>query len=339
MPKDEVLTGEAEDDINIVEVDEMPEDAGEPEAETKEEAKADDAKAEPEDEEDDEDDEDERLAKSDEDEGSDKGKPTRRPNGRLTSAERRKRTKEAQALMERRVQQAEARTAELERMVNEIRGHQTAFSESDLDRRIADIEADIRAADQIMAAALTAGNGTDFVDAQKIRDQARDALNEATRAREVLKNRPSPESLDVNRFKTQWMSDNPWFGRVGNEVATQITRTIDDQIAKEGYQPNTEAYWRELSRRVGDHFQRAQDVARQRSVVTTGDKDDKGPKKAPPMGSGKEHAPTSTRDNTFYVTPERKAAMQEAGLWDDPVARKRMLENYRKYDRENARNR
>jgi hypothetical protein len=59
-------------------------------------------------------------------------------------------------------------------------------------------------------------------------------------------------------------------------------------------------------------------------------------RKAPPTGNTREHAPTSTR-NEVVVTPDRKQAMIEAGAWDDPVARKRLLKAYQEYDRNPAR--
>jgi hypothetical protein len=55
------------------------------------------------------------------------------------------------------------------------------------------------------------------------------------------------------------------------------------------------------------------------------------------MGTSREHAPPSTRRSEIYVTPERKAAMQEAGIWDDPVRRNRVLKEYREYDKSSAR--
>jgi hypothetical protein len=35
-----------------------------------------------------------------------------------------------------------------------------------------------------------------------------------------------------------------------------------------------------------------------------------------------------------YISPERKDAMQEAGVWDDPVLRNKYLKAYSDYDRE-----
>ena len=58
-------------------------------------------------------------------------------------------------------------------------------------------------------------------------------------------------------------------------------------------------------------------------------------RKAPPTGQTREHAPQSTK-REIYVTPERKQAMIEAGIWDDPVRRNQMLKAYQAYDKSSA---
>jgi hypothetical protein len=52
------------------------------------------------------------------------------------------------------------------------------------------------------------------------------------------------------------------------------------------------------------------------------------------VGSGREHAPASTRKE-IYVSPERKQALIEAGVWDDPVLRMKYVKRYAEYDRTN----
>jgi hypothetical protein len=50
------------------------------------------------------------------------------------------------------------------------------------------------------------------------------------------------------------------------------------------------------------------------------------------VGSGREHAPTSTRQEV-YLSPERKQALVDAGVWDDPVLRMKYAKRYAEYDR------
>lgn len=43
--------------------------------------------------------------------------------------------------------------------------------------------------------------------------------------------------------------------------------------------------------------------------------------------------------NEVYLSEQRIAAMKEAGVWDDPVARAKQLKRYKQYDLEHAHDR
>ena len=53
--------------------------------------------------------------------------------------------------------------------------------------------------------------------------------------------------------------------------------------------------------------------------------------------SGRESAP-SARPNEFRLSPDRVKAIKEAGRWDDPTERSKMIRKYAEYDR-NSQNR
>jgi hypothetical protein len=118
------------------------------------------------------------------------------------------------------------------------------------------------------------------------------------------------------------MAENPWYDPRGGNEDSVITNAIDNRLVAEGYNPATVEYWEELTRRVSARINRGDEMEQQPAPR----------KKAPPLGSGREHAPASTK-REVYVTPERKQAMIEAGVWDDPVRRARMLKAYQAYDR------
>jgi hypothetical protein len=58
------------------------------------------------------------------------------------------------------------------------------------------------------------------------------------------------------------------------------------------------------------------------------------PRGGPAVGSGREHAPVSTR-REIYISPERKQALVDAGVWEDPVLRMKYVKRYAEYDRSN----
>jgi hypothetical protein len=43
-----------------------------------------------------------------------------------------------------------------------------------------------------------------------------------------------------------------------------------------------------------------------------------------------------TNRTQFVLSPERVKAMKEVGAWDNPARKKAMIDNFIKYDRENA---
>ena len=136
---------------------------------------------------------------------------------------------------------------------------------------------------------------------------------------------PGPDPRVVNYAK-EWMDANPWYDPSGRDEDSAITKVIDNQLAAEGYNPKDADYWHELTRRVAARI--GDDGAETRSSPSK--------RRAPPTGTTREHAPVSTKKE-IYVTPERKQAMIDAGIWDDIPRRNQMLKAYQAYDKSSAR--
>jgi hypothetical protein len=122
------------------------------------------------------------------------------------------------------------------------------------------------------------------------------------------------------------MNANPWYDPSGRDEDSAITKVIDNQLAAEGYNPKDADYWHELTRRVASRI--GDDEVETRQSPSK--------RKAPPTGTTREHAPVSTKKE-IYVTPERKQAMIDAGIWDDVPRRNQMLKAYQAYDKSSAR--
>jgi hypothetical protein len=100
---------------------------------------------------------------------------------------------------------------------------------------------------------------------------------------------------------------------------------IDEQMAAEGWDPATPEYWGELDNRIARRLpHRYTEVSeekpsrRPRNVVT---------------GSGRESPVSRGGNNSFALKREQVAAMKEAGMWEDPVKRAKMIANYAQYER------
>lgn len=141
---------------------------------------------------------------------------------------------------------------------------------------------------------------------------------------------------------TEWASDKPWLkGDNADPEEVAIVRSIDTVLAQEGISARSDEYWSELTKRVKrrlpHHFKSASN-GNGRSQVnddTGGNKrpQSRGPKMAPASQTGGSRA---LKPNEVRISPERKQAMIEAGIWDDPAKRNRQLKAYREWDRQHA---
>lgn len=324
---------EDDDELTIVEVDEIPAEPPPSKAETPsaEEEDRDDHDEDDHDE-DDDDGEDARLAESEDD-----------PDGDTeTNASRKKRLKRRQA--QKKAREAAQRELFLLRTQNEqlakrlqaVEGNVLSQNESAIDSRINEARSEVQQAELIMARAIEAGNGDDVAAALRLRDEAkaRQAQLEIVKHQVTqVKNQPPAPDPRVSSLAQEWMQANPWYDPQGGNEDSAITNAIDARLVQEGYNPSSVEYWQELTNRLRARL--AQPAPRKRA-----ESEDREPstskKKAPPMGSTREHAPPSTKKEV-YVTPERKQAMIDAGIWDDPVKRTQMLKAYQAYDRNSAR--
>lgn len=199
-------------------------------------------------------------------------------------------------------------------------------------------------AERVIAKAVAAGNGDDVAQAMRYRDQAMQraqqllAQQQAVAARPPVHQAPAVDpriSENANKF----IADNKsWYDPQGRDEDSAIVLAIDQALMKDGYSPQTDEYWAELNkraaRRLPEHFKkttRRDDHGEDEPVERVA-------RGGPSIGSGREHAPATTR-REVYISPERKAALVEAGVWDDPVLRQKYVKRYAEYDRTNRDNR
>jgi hypothetical protein len=282
-------------------------------------------------EDDEEDGEDDRLAESEEDSEAD---ITSSNTNRERRRKRREMQRRAREMQQRELAELRQLVAAQQQRLAAIEGFAAFSTTRSLEEQIARTQRDIQQAETIMAKASEAGNGDDMVAALRIRDSAAAELQRLTAARQQMLQRqqmaqnPPPPQINpvVVNYARQWMQANPWYDPQGRDRDSALTKAIDNELAQEGYDPATREYWEELTARVADAL----------GETSSTKPAQQSRKKAPPMGNSREHAPVSTKKE-IYVTPERKQAMIEAGVWDDPVLRQRYLKAYQAYDNGTAR--
>lgn len=274
--------------------------------------------------EDGDDDGDARLAQSEDDSEEDiaAGSDKRR--------KRRDRQRRAKDATKQELDYFRQRSEQLEQRLSAVESHAVGTNVQTIEGRLNKALHDAEMAKQIIAAAVEAGNGSDVTQAMEIRDSAMREAQQLASAHQQLsaaQQQASQPRADpsVTNFAKQWLAANPWYDPQARDRDSALTKAIDNELAAEGFNPGTRAYWEELTDRVAD------------AIGTTGKPASGGTRrKAPPTGNTREHAPPSTR-REIYVTPERKQAMEEAGVWDDPTLRQRYLKAYQAYDTGSAR--
>jgi hypothetical protein len=236
------------------------------------------------------------------------------------------------------------RNESLEKRMFQVEKSVVGNTISGIDARIADTIAEVKAAERIMAQATEAGNGEDVVKAMRIRDQAMQKVQQLQihkhQQNQVAQNlhqqsqEPAPQpgpDPEVASFAQDWVAKNSWYDPNAKDEASKIVLAIDQSLVEAGYNPKTEAYWHELDKRVA---KRLPDIKGGGNYDDSQDDDRRGQRRGPPVGSSRDQAPQSSR-REVYISPERKQAMTDAGVWDDPVLRQRYLKQYAKWDREN----
>lgn len=276
------------------------------------------------------DDDDDRLESEQRDaldDGGDGGEDNLRQSRRKRQKQRQKenmrKTREENAVLLRELAEAKERLAALESRNVQSDANSAEWHYNQAVNAIQIAEAQLKEA-------FETGDGDKALKAQRMREQSLQAAREAEELKRRLtdpKLRETKPTLDARteRLAQQWVQENPWFDPAGKDEDSVIARAVDEAWAEEARQkgivPSSEEYWDELDVRVK---RRLDGVA------------DRNRKKGPPPVTGRgEYAPRAgSNKEQFYLSPERKKALMDANLYDDPETRKRFIRKYAEYDRQ-----
>ncbi len=275
-----------------------------------------------------EDDEEENTLKSSEEEGEAESEDEReaiRARRRDEKKERKERRDKAIDRDKLELNFLRNRNDELERRVGVVETHAQQNNLSQIDQQIQQANYEVETSQKIIAKAVEAGNGDDVVQALQYRDQAMAKVQQLNQYKQQQAQTQAPRQPQVDsevvHYAKEFMEEHSWYDPSGKDEDSAVVLAIDNKLAQEGFDPRTEDYWDELHDRVKRRLPEKFKQARK-------------PTGGPAVGSGREHAPVSTRKE-IYISPERKAALQEAGVWEDPVLRQRYIKKYAEYDRAN----
>jgi hypothetical protein len=202
-----------------------------------------------------------------------------------------------------------------------------------IDKAIEDQGLRLQYAKMKISEAASASDGHAMAEAQEMMYEARrqmEALSNFKKAavepRQNQGNVPDPR---LQRLASNWMEKNDWYDPNARDTDSKIAKQIDETLVSEGWDPTSPDYWNELDNRLHKYlphkYNDSTDVRsstkRPRSVVTS---------------SGRESVNGSTNRNTFVLKPEQVRAMKDAGFWDDPDKRSKMIKRYAQEARNNS---
>lgn len=293
--------------------------------------------------------EDSRLAASEDEDELEHGQASDGSRKRESAKERRDRAKKARERERLELNFYAKRNEELEKRLMQLENRTTQHEGVALDQRITSVKAQMVNADRVLAEALKRPNGAgaeEFTETLRIREELRDQLAQLSATKQTVESRakaqepssrsPAPDPL-VIRNAREWADRHEWFDFNGNDEDSRVVRAIDEALAAEGFNPAKRDYWDELTDRVKRRLPERFNGARSRTEdVDDIDESSSKPRAntGPKFSSGGRERPL--KKGEVYVSAERKAAMQQYGVWDDPVARARLLKKYAQWDAEVA---
>jgi hypothetical protein len=190
------------------------------------------------------------------------------------------------------------------------------------DKAMEDEQYRLKYAQQKMKEATDNSDGDAFTKAQELWYDTRRKLEAMNNYKEQVTKAGSTESSPANpklvRLANDWMERNAWYDPEAGDEDTQIAKVIDNRLVAEGWDPANKDYWDELDSRLQKRLPH-------RYTRDSGENSRRSPRSVV-TGSSRE----SSRGNgsQFVLEPEQVRAMKDAGFWDDPEKRNKMIKRY-----------
>lgn len=297
--------------------------------EQKEEQKPDPVKAS---DQDDQDDQDDRDDEQDDDPEREAIRAARREERRLKKQLHREKARESNHL----INALKKQNQELAERLAKVEKTTTGAEMARMEKAIEDAQVQEEYAKMKLKEAIATQDGEAAVQAQELLFQARskreslqhyktNAEKQFTAPKQNI-NVPDPV---VQKMAVDWMQRNNWYDPHARDLDSRIAKSIDEKLTEEGFDPASQDYWDELDERLKKYIPHRYNQdndskpsfrnPRPRSVVTS---------------SGRE-ATSGNKATEYRLTPDRVAAMKEAGMWENLELRNKMIRKFAEFDRQN----
>jgi len=228
----------------------------------------------------------------------------------------------------------ERRNEELARRLAAVESAATSFQFAQVDKAIEDEATRVEYAKMKLLQASQSGNAEEQVEYLEQLQESKTRLSQmqAYKKQQIAvanrprQNVPNPVSNAVQENASTWLSKNKWFDPQARDTDSRIAKVVDQEMADEGWDPSDQEYWDELDNRLTSRLPH-------RYAAKSGGSTSRS--RPNPTASSRAANPSAVPSNAIKLSPERVRAIKEAGAWDDPAARNRMIKAYVAYDKQN----
>jgi hypothetical protein len=217
------------------------------------------------------------------------------------------------------------RMAELER--------KSQYSElSQLDKQIEDENLRLEYAKMKISEAAAAGDGDAMVQAQEMLYDSKEKLSSLSGVKNQYVRQaqaPKQEKIDprMQMQATKWIERNGWYKPDLGDTDSRIAKSVDEELVKEGWNPNEADYWDELDSRLQKYLPHRYNVSAERNSS------DRKPRNVVGSSGREASASFGGSNRTFTLSPQQVSAIKEAGMWDNIESRNRMIRRYAQQSR------
>jgi hypothetical protein len=217
------------------------------------------------------------------------------------------------------------RMAELER--------KSQYSElSQLDKQIEDENLRLEYAKMKISEAAAAGDGDAMVQAQEMLYDSKEKLSSLSGVKNQYVRQaqaPKQERIDprMQMQATKWIERNGWYKPDLGDTDSRIAKSVDEELVKEGWNPNEADYWDELDSRLQKYLPHRYNVSAERNSS------DRKPRNVVGSSGREASASFGGSNRTFTLSPQQVNAIKEAGMWDNIESRNRMIRRYAQQSR------
>lgn len=219
---------------------------------------------------------------------------------------------------------------ELKGLAGEFGKREASRDEQQIQSSISAQNAIYRTAEEQFAKAIAEGDGVAAAAAQRTMNDAVSKHTQLTQLKNTAAANRQPTEVEKktdivvkdNKLQTMYtqrfLAQNDWFDPSGKDEDSKLAKEIDNEVAEEGYDPNTKEYWDEVKKRIRDEIPHVFEEKKSSA------------KPRPKQVNGSMGADSGSSTKKTIKIPERVVKMaRDAGQWDDPKMRKLFINNWK----------